>query len=230
MQFGKRKSADWLLDLPPLRSLSISLWIPVDIKALERLTELRELRIDFDIWRVGDQFQPLDLTRLHKLQFADMMMCRAVESVLQCESIVELTVGNECDGRLRDLDLSRLRSLYYLGLDHCAKLNSVKLHPKAKIRGLELALCGSYKIDWPRMGPDLKYLMLGGRLTFPLREILNAPGLIELHTSGIRKFPPLGFRRRLRHLRTVFIFTPPPGPKLSKEDWALIRKINGGKA
>jgi hypothetical protein len=230
LQFGKRKSADWLLDLPPLRRLSISLWIPVDIKALERLTDLRELRIDFDIWRVGDQFQPVDLTGLHKLQFADVMMCRAVESILQCESIVELTVGNECDGRLRDLDLSRLRSLYDLGLDHCAKLSTVKLHPKAKIRGLALTSCGAYKIDWPRVGPDLRYLMLGSRLTFPLREILNAPGLIELHTSGIRKFPPLGFRRRLRHLRTVFIFTPPPGPKLSKEDWALIRKINGGKA
>src|SRR5262249_20882540 len=149
---------------------------------------------------------------------ASVMMCSPLESILKCESIVELEVRNECDGRLRDLDLSCLRSLYHLGLDHCPKLNSVKLHPKAKVRGLALTLCGSYKIDWPRMGPDLMYLKLGGRLTFPLREILNAPGLIELHTSGIRKFPPLGFLRRLRHLKTVFIFTPPPGPKLSKED------------
>src|SRR5262249_2357170 len=124
-QFGKRKTADWLLDLPPLRRLSISLWIPVDLTALERLTELRELRIDFDIWRVGDQFQSIDLAGLHKLQFADVMMCRAVESVLQCESIIELAVRNECDGRLRDLDLSRLRSLCHLALDHCPTLDSV---------------------------------------------------------------------------------------------------------
>jgi hypothetical protein len=226
ISFGNRKTAEWLLDLPPLRRLSLSLWIPVDLTALGRLSELRELRMDFDIWRIGDQFQPVDLSGLPRLEFADVMMCRAVESILQCESIQELTVRNECDGRLRDLDLTGLRSLRSLSLKHCPQLRSVRLHPKAKIRGLELSLCGSYQIDWKRLGPDLQFLKLGGRLTFPLKQIVNAPRLRELYTAEIRKLPSLGFLRKLRHLKLVHIFSAPPGPKLSRNDEAFIRQIN----
>jgi hypothetical protein len=226
LTFGNRKTAEWVLDLPPLRSLSLSLWIPVDLTALGRLSELRELRIDFSIWRVGDQFQPVDLTCLRRLQYADVMMCRPVESILQCEPIKELVVRNECDGRLRDLDLTNLPLLRQLSLDHCARLRNVRLHPKAKIRGLELSLCGSYQIDWKRVGPDLECLSLGGRLTFPLKQILNAPRLKELHTAEIRKLPSLGFLRKVRHLKVVQMFSAPPGPKMSKSDEALIRQIN----
>jgi len=226
LEFGKRKTAEWLLDLPPLRRLSLSLWQPVDLAALGRLSELRELRLDFSIWRVGDEFQHVDLSGLPRLEFADVMMCRACESILHCETIRELVVRNECDGKLRDLDLKRLHLLSSLSLDHCPRLRRVSLHPKAKIRGLKLSLCGSYQIDWKRVGPDLQYLFLGGRLTFPLKRILEAPQLKELHTSEIRKLPPLGFLRKLRHLKAVCIFSAPPGPKLSKADEALIRRIN----
>jgi hypothetical protein len=226
VKFGKRKTAEWLLELPPLRRLSIDLWIPVDLTALGRLTDLRELIIDFSIWRVGDQFQPVDLSGLRKLNYADVMTCRAVESILRCDALKELVVRNECDGRLRDLDLTRLPSLRHLSLRHCARLGSVRLHRKAKIRSLEVSLCGSYKIDWQRVGPDLECLSLGGRLTFPLKQILNAPRLEELHTAEIRKLPSLGFLRKLRHLKVVQMFSAPPGPKLSKNDEALIRQIN----
>jgi hypothetical protein len=68
--------------------------------------------------------------------------------------------------------------------------------------------------------------VLGGRLTFPLEDILNAPRLRELHTIEIRKLPPLGFLRNLEHLRTVFLFAISSGPKLSAEDDALVREIN----
>jgi hypothetical protein len=226
LEFGNRKTAKWLLDLPPLRRLSLSLWVPVDLTAIERLATLRELRIDFTIWRVGDQFPPVDLSSLRQLQYADVMMCQPVESILQCEPIRELVVRNECDGRLRDVDLTRLQSLRDLSLKHCPRLRSVRLHPKAKLRGLELSLCGSYQIDWKRVGPDLEYLSLGGRLTFPLKQILNAPRLKELHTAEIRKLPSLGFLRKLRHLKVVQMFSAPPGPKLSKNDEALVRRIN----
>ena len=151
-------------------------------------------------------------------------MCRAFESILKCRKIKELTVRNECDGRLRDLDLTRLSALRELRLDHCPKLRNVSLHPKAKVRALELSLCGSYKIDWRRVGADLRYLVLGGRLTFPLEDVLNAPDLEELYTLEIQKLPPLGFLRSLKKLRVVFVFSAPPGPKLSDEDLALLRE------
>jgi hypothetical protein len=84
------------------------------------------------------------------------------------ERPLDLAVHNQCDDRLRDLDLTQLPGLRDLKLDHCPQLRSVRLHPKARVRGLELTLCGSYKIDWQRLGPRLRYLSLGGKLTSPL--------------------------------------------------------------
>ena len=224
--FRNHQAANFLLDLPRLRVVSILLYSAKDLSALGRLTELRRLYIDLATWRIGDQMQDVDFSGLRKLEFANVMMCRAFESLLACSTIQQLGIHNTCDGRLRDLDLTRMPRLRDLLLDHCPKLRRVRLHAKARVRGLELSLCGSYKIDWPRFGPDLRYLSLGGRLTFPLRDIVNAPKLEELHTTEIRKLPPLGFLRKLRHLRTVFIFTAPPGPKLSHTDKLLIREIN----
>jgi hypothetical protein len=82
---GERRTASFLLDLPMLQSLSISLWSPVDLTALARLDELRSLRIDFGVggWRLGDRLQPVDFSGLAKLGHADVMMCRAFESILK---------------------------------------------------------------------------------------------------------------------------------------------------
>jgi hypothetical protein len=226
LAFGSRRTVEFLPDLPSLRRLSISLWKPIDLSALGQLRQLRSLRLSIDLWRSGDLFRPVDLSGLDKLQFADVMMCRAFESVLKCSTLTELWVSNDYDGRLRDLDLTHLPVLRHLKLDHCPKLRNVGLHPKARLRGLALTLCGSYKIDWHRLGPDLRYLLLGGRLTFPLEDILNAPKLEGLHMVQIRKLPALRFLRKLRDLRMVDIFTAPPGPNLSEEDKALIREIN----
>jgi hypothetical protein len=227
LAFGDRQTADFLVELPVLRRVSLSLWSPIDMAALGRLRQLKSLRISLSVWRSGDQFRPIDLSGLRRLWFADVAMCGAFESILKCDAITALAVRNECDGRLRDLDLTHLPALRDLELDHCPKLRSVRLHPEARVRGLELTLCGTYKIDWDRLGPDLRYLSLGGRLTFPLDDILGAPGLEELHMYGIRKLPAMRFLGELRDLRTVFIFTPPPGPKLSEDDKLIIREING---
>ncbi len=198
--FGERKTSDFLIDLPVLKRVAITIWTPVDFSGLARLAELRSLRIHFGLggWRLGDRIQWVDLSGLTKLEDADIMMCKAFESILKCRKIKVLTVRNECDHRLRDLDLSNLAALRELQLDHCPKLRKVLLHPKAKVPALAVALCGSYKIDWQRMGADLIYLLVGGRLTFPLEDVLNAPNLEELHLYEIRRLPPLGFLRRLK--------------------------------
>jgi hypothetical protein len=225
--FGDKRTADFLLDLPSLRRLTLSFWSPVDLSSLGRLHDLRSLHMtNFGIggWRLGDRLEAVDLSGMTKLETAHIMMCKAFESILKCRKIKELTVCNDCDGRLRDLDLSDLPALRDLALDHCPKLRKVTLHAKAKVRALRLALCGSYKIDWRRMGPDLRYLVLGGRLTFALEDVLNAPDLEELHTHEIRKLPPLGFLRKLEKLRVVFAFAAPPGPKFSDDDLAVLRE------
>jgi hypothetical protein len=225
--FGERRNFNFLLDLPQLQRASITIWSAADFSALARLGELRSLRISFGMsgWRIGDRIQPVDFSGLTNLERVDVMMCRAFESILKCRKIKVLTVRNECDHRLRDLDLSNLPALRELQLDHCPKLRKVLLHPKAKVPALSVALCGSYKIDWQRMGADLIYLRVGGRLTFALEEVLSAPNLEELHLYEIRKLPPLGFLRKLKKLRVVAAFSAPPGPKFSDDDRAVLREF-----
>jgi hypothetical protein len=168
---------------------------------------------------------PSTFSGLSKLERVDVMMCPAFESILKCSTIEGLTVRNNCDGRLRDLDLANLPVLLDLQLDHCPKLRKVVLNTLARVRALELSLCGSYKIDWQRMGNDLRYLVLGGRLTFPLEDVLNATALEELHICGIRKLPPPGCLRSLKKLRVAFVFAAPPGPPLSDDDRAFLAEV-----
>ena len=63
--FGEGKSSDFLLDLPALQEVSITIWTPIDLSGLARLAELRSLRIDFGLggWRLGDSIQPVDYFR-----------------------------------------------------------------------------------------------------------------------------------------------------------------------
>jgi hypothetical protein len=78
------------------------------------------------------------------------------------------------------------------------------------------------------MGEDLRYRHLGGRLTFPLEDVLNAPDLEELHTAEIRKRPPLAFLRKLQKMRVVSVFSAPPRPKLSDDDLAVLGDYGPG--
>lgn len=224
--FGGRETAEFLLDMPRLTGLSINLYSAKDLTALGLLHHLESLRIYLTVWDLGARFKPVDFSGLTRLAHVEVMMCGAFESVLSCASIRELSVGNDCDRRLRDLDLSRLHALRDLRLDHCPKLRSVIFHPRARIRSLELSLCGSYRPDWRRIGRDIRFLQLGGRLGFPLEHILGATRLQELHTAEIRKLPPLGFLRQMPHLKTVSLFAAPPGLNLSDEDRAIVAEIN----
>ncbi len=220
-------NANFLLDLPLVRSISMRLSSPIDLSALGRMTQLEKLRMTMSGWRRSDRFEPVDLSGLVNLWWAHVAFSRAFESILKCSSIEELTIENSGDGRLRELDLSSMIQLADLRLDHCAKLCKVDFHPKAKVRKLEVSLCGPYRIDWERLGRDLRVLTLGGRVSFPLEEILGAPRLEQLAVMEVRKLPGLGFLRELKKLRGVTLFSAPPGPNISEEDWALVREING---
>jgi len=224
--FGDHVTAEFLLEMPWLTRLKIRIYSVMDLTAVGRLEQLESLRLHYEVLRLGDRFVPVDFSGLRKLRHADVMMCHAFESILACDAIQELAVSNDCDGRLRDLDLSRLGKLRELKLDHCPKLRRVIFHPRARIRALELSLGGSYQADWDRLGPDLRFLVLGGRINFPLENILKATKLEELYCLQIRKLPPLRFLRQLPNLHTVFLFAAPPGPILSDEDRATVSEIN----
>ena len=172
--FGAYETAEFLLDFPDLRGLTIRLYAVKDLSKVGQLPQLEYLRIHLEARRLGDRFNPVDFSALSKLQSADVMMCRAFESILTCSSIQELAIENAYDGRLRDIDLSHLPKLRDLKLDHCPKLRKVTLHKKARIRALQLTLCGSYEADWHRLAPDLRFLLLGGRIRFPLEHIVSA--------------------------------------------------------
>jgi hypothetical protein len=224
--FGERPTADFLLDLPGLTRLTILLSAAKDLTAVGRLNNLESLSLGYKVWRLGDRFAPVDFSALKRLRFVAVDICPAFASILTCTSIRQLSVTNDCDRKLRDLDLSRLRELRELSLAGCPKLRRVDLHPRARIHALRVSTCGSYQIDWERVGPQLRFLALGARINFPLEDILKAPELEELHCIGIRSLPPLGFLRHMRKLRHVLLFAAPPGPKLSEEDRATVREIN----
>jgi hypothetical protein len=223
--FGDHETAEFLLEVPWLRRLSIRLYSVKDLTAIGRLAHLESLRIALEAWRLGDRFTAVDFSSLSKLRHADVMMCAAFESLLRCGSIEELAVVNDHDGRLRDLDLSGMSRLRELKLDHCPKLRNVILHGKARIRALQLTLCGSYQADWHRIAPDLRFLLLGGRIRFPLENIVIARKLEVLHIHEIRTLPPLRFLLDLPDLKIVFLFAAPPGPKLSDDDRAVLAEI-----
>jgi hypothetical protein len=224
--FGDHETAEFLLEMPWLTGLTIGLYSVKDLTAVGRLEQLESLRLHYGVWRLGDRFMPVDFSGLRQLRHADLMMCPAFKSILDCDTIQELAVSNDCDRRLRDLDLSRLSKLRDLRLDHCPKLRRVILHPGARLRGLALALCGSYEPDWARLSPQLRILVLGGRINFALEHILKATKLHELQCLEIRRLPPLGFLRQLAKLHSVFLFAAPPGPILSDEDRATVSEIN----
>jgi hypothetical protein len=224
--FGNHESAHFLLEVPWLTGLTIDVYSAKDLAAVGRLEQLESLRLRYGVWRLGDRFVPVDFSRLTQLRHVDVMMCPAFESILACKTIQALAVSNDCDRKLRDLDLSRLGKLRDLQLDHCPKLRRVTLHPGARLRALSLSLCGSYEPDWDRFGPELRILVLGGRINFPLENILKASKLEELQCLEIRKLPPLGFLRQLAKLHSVVLFAAPPGPILSDEDRASVSEVN----
>jgi len=53
--FGDHETAEFLLDLPWLTSVSIRLYCVKDLTALGRLSDLQSLRISLEVWRLGDQ-------------------------------------------------------------------------------------------------------------------------------------------------------------------------------
>ena len=65
--FGDRKTADFLLDLPMLSSVSISIWSPRDLSSLSRLPDLRSLRIAFSVAGCAPG-RPVTAGRLFRLE------------------------------------------------------------------------------------------------------------------------------------------------------------------
>ncbi len=244
--FGKRKSADFLLDFPPLRHLGIHAATQRDLSPVNKLTDLRSLWISLPA-RESYTGKPLDFSGMKHLKDVRVWSHRALAGLLSHPSLESLWISDEHEmdlkaidfstmpklrmvhvqqaPKLRTMDLSPLEKLEELSIVAIRNLKSVMLHPKAQLRALNISGLGAWRIDWDRMGEDLEYLQLWGPLKWPLTDVLRAPNLKELYTNGIRQFPPLAFLKKLEHLRHVDIFTTPPGPKLTDDDWAVIREI-----
>jgi hypothetical protein len=242
-----RKSADFLLDLPPLRNLGLISSEPRDLSVVKRMTELQTLRISLPR---GEAYtgNPIDFSALTKLSNVRIWWRPELAGILNVASLESLWISDEQEMCLRELDLSRLPNLKMLHIQQAPKLKSLDLsplprlwelsmlairglksvapHPAAEVGALNISGLGAWRIDWDRMGEDLEYLQLWGPLKWPLTDVLRAVNLKELHTNAIRTFPPLDFLKQLKHLRLISIFTTPPGPKLTDADWAVIRQIN----
>jgi len=244
---GKHKSVEFLLDLPPLRHLGLISGTPRDLAAVSRLTTLESLSISFEPRR-HDAGQVIDFSPLTHLKKARLWIRPELMGILRCSTLESLWISDSEQMNLRELDFSKLPRLRMLHVQQCPKLTkldlsplphlwdlsmlaipkhkSLALHPNAKVLALNISGLGAWRIDWNRMGDDLEFLQLASPLKWPLADILKAPNLKELHTNGIRQFPPLGFLLEMKHLHLVSMFTTPPGPKLTKEDEAVVKQIN----
>lgn len=78
--FGDHQTAEFLLDVPEIRGLTIRLYAVKDLSIVGHLSQLEHLRIHLEVWRLGDRFKPVDFSALSKMQHADVTMCRAFES------------------------------------------------------------------------------------------------------------------------------------------------------
>jgi len=224
LSFGHRETLRFLLDLPELRGIKIGLFKPKDLRGLSRFSNLESIYLDLHLWLLGDRIKPVDFSQLNWLRRVGIMLCKPFESILTCGGVEELYVMNDCDRRLRDLDLTKMPHLRSLRLHHCPKLRQVELNPMSKIRHLEVSLCGGYQIDWDRFGPDLESLTIGGRLKFPLEDVLNAPNLKELALIQIATLPSLVFLRNHPKLRKVTHFSASKG--VSGDNLAVVKEIN----
>jgi hypothetical protein len=245
--FDGRTSADFLLDLPPLRNLGLISGEPRDFSAVNRMTELRTLRMSLPR---GEAYvgKSIDFSALKNLENVRVWWRPELAGILRCASLESLWISDGEEMCLRELDLSGLPRLRMLHVQQAPKLKvldlrplpdlwelsmlamrglkSVALHPAAQVRALNISGVGGWRINWDRMGEDLEFLQVWGPLKWPLTDVLRAVNLKELHTNAIRTFPPLEFLKQLKHLCLISVFTTPPGPKLTDADWAVIRQIN----
>jgi hypothetical protein len=251
--FGERNTAEFLFDIPLLQKVHIVVPRPMDLSAVSQLTALEHLAIMGDLAPAEreDESPSVDLTPLTRLRRVYMEFGRPLESVLTCASIESMWLWNgeglarleiNLQGlpalreleltrwpRLKSLDLTAQPNLERLHMQALPKLRpgSVTLHSQAALKSLKIGGCGPYRIDWARIGNSLEELELLGPLRFPFEDVLKAPNLRKLYTTSVNKFPPLKFLLGLKQLRKFSYFSPPPGPRFSPEDDAVIRKING---
>ena len=215
------KSIDFVLDLPQLRALSIGTYEELDLGALERMTELRSLRLAWRVHRTPPP--PVDFTALPNLAECSITLHPPFDSILRSESLRKLEVFGT-RGR-RHLDLTRLMRLKELIFDGCPGLRSFELHDRAGLKALMIANAASLRPDWPRVGRDLEYLGLAGRLAFPLEGIAAASKLRVLLLE-VRTLPPLTFLKRFPRLSRVDWSPTAPEDGLSPSNAAVIADIN----
>src|SRR5215204_550498 len=99
ISFGRRKSADFLLELPPLRELDISLIEPKDLSAVAHHTALEYLALSGGTALhdgTGDaQAKPVDFSALTRLREIEIELSPVTESLLKCPSLEKVWVWNK---------------------------------------------------------------------------------------------------------------------------------------
>jgi hypothetical protein len=250
---SKLPSLKLLSEFPGLRELHVVDPGPADLRPIAALKDLRYLGLMGELGPAAGAKPSMDaaaaeLSSLTKLEQAYVELCPASESILGCAGLQELWLWNRDYRETRQIDFARLTSLTdlhvtafpklseidlsnqpaleRLHLEALPKLKTVKFHPRARLRALKLGGCGAFRIDWDRVANDLDELELSGPLRFPMENILRAKNLRIFRTNSIRTFPPLKFLLKLSKLREFDMWSTPPGPKWSEEDWEIYRQIN----
>jgi hypothetical protein len=208
---------EFLAATPKLISLSLFIKAPVDLSPVLGLADLARLRL---LWRARQPPPVTDFGRLSRLEECALSLYPAFESVLRLGSIRVLEI---LDSAARgELNLQGLPGLVELDLSNCPGLTGFRLGTDATLVALEAAGCRKLRVDWDRVGHDLRYLSYQGKNGFGLTEIEHAPHLRSLMLTDVPRGTSLAVLERLRNLEAVHAVS----LGLTKGDRDLIKGIN----
>lgn len=197
----------FLDELPGLKELSVSVpdqtldWHPV-----ERLKQLEKLSVSSaPIVRTQPPGE-IDFTALPALVSCDLSEYDAPwASVFRCGKLrrLHLTTSDALRG---ELDLTGLPKLTELILGGLPKVTSFRLADRAKVQSLQLRSCRKLRVDWPRVGRDLRYLWIERKTAWPLEDLRHAPKLERLMLSHMGRIESAEFLKRLPRLKWLDLF------------------------
>jgi hypothetical protein len=196
----------FLADLSGVRSLTISVPLnPADLRPLERLSQLEELRIfRGSLVSIGPPGE-LDFSAMRKLVSCTLAPYWAQwETVFRCANLRGLHLMESRD--LNELDLIGLPKLTQLVFGGLPKLVSFRVAPSARVQSMQLRSCTKLHVDWPRAGRDLQYLWIEKKPAYPFTELRHAAGLKGLMLSFCRRIDSAEFLRDLPGLEWLELF------------------------
>jgi hypothetical protein len=204
-------------ELPGCTRLMVEGGGKVDLAPLARNSQLEDLQISPSV-----RMREFDLTALPRLRRCQIPVRPELMSILKCQRIVSLWLnGGSYDGIFKLDTLPSLEEFFCSGV---AKLKSVVLHPKVRLRSLELAHLKSIESVEPHIAitEELRVVQLNKVPQMKIEWLRHAEKL-ECIALRLGEIPTVKFLNGLKHLQVLDLF----GSKVRDGDLSLRDSLKG---